>query len=217
MAPKFTVYTASDSPNGLKATLIFEELKAAYPNSVSDLEYEVRTVDINPSGRIPAVVHHRPDGTDFAVWEPTAILHYLIQRFDPEYKLSFPYQSEFESDSLQWTVFTHGGVAPVQGLVKYFFNNPEEKVPSAINRYLNETKRVYNILDTRLTGREYLAGPSKGTYSIADINVFPWVGIHEVVGIKNLDEYTNLKRWFDAISGRPAVEAATQSHPPKSK
>ncbi|KAF8318252.1 glutathione S-transferase-like protein [Clavulina sp. PMI_390] len=220
MAPAFTLYTDAGNPNGFKTTLIFEELKAAYPSS--ELDYEIRTLDtsegveehksewykkINSVGRLPLIVHHRSDGTDFTVWETAAILYYLVQRFDWDYRVSFPSQSEFESDSLQWMFFSHAGVAPMQGQAFWFFNNPHEKIPTAITRYLGEVKRVYNILDTRLNGRDYFVGAGKGAYSIADVNVYPWVRVHEASGLKDIDAYPNLKRWAERISTRPAVLA----------
>lgn len=218
MAPTLTLYTAG-TPNGHKASLILEELKAAYPNA--GLEYDVKALSfakdeqkepwflkINPNGRIPAIVHHRPDGTDFSVFESAAIILYLVQRFDPEHKFSFPAQSDEESEALQWIFFAHGGVGPMQGQANHFFRYAPEKIPYGINRYINETKRLYSVLETRLENRDWLVGPGRGTYSIADINVWPWVKGYKWSGIENLDAFPNLAKWIDRIAERPTTKLA---------
>ncbi|KAF8307748.1 glutathione S-transferase [Clavulina sp. PMI_390] len=206
---------------------VLEELKAAYPNE-SGLDYQVRIVDmrdavreqksewytkINPNGRIPAIVHHRPDGTDFTVIETAAIICYLAQQFDKDHKLSFPIQSDFYSEALQWIFLSHGGLGPIQGQAMYFVKATE--APLVTERFVNETKRVFGVLDTRLTGRDFLVGAEEGTYSIADINVFPMVRAYNRCGIDDLDAYPNLKRWFDVISARPAAQAVIP--PPTNK
>jgi len=220
MAPLFTLYTAT-SPNGQKPALILEELKAAYPSA--GLEYDVRVLTlskfeqkepwylkINPNGRVPALVHHRPNGTDFAVFESSAIISYLVQRFDPEHKFSFPVGSDWESEALQWIFFAHGGVAPSQGQAAYFQRAAPEKIPFVIDRFVNETNRVFSVLEERLKDRDWLVGPDRGTYSIADINVWPWVKSHALSGPETLDEFPNLHKWVERIRGRKAAQIAIE-------
>lgn len=221
MAPVVTLYSGTGSPNGLKTAVLLEEIKAAYP----DFEYDVRAIDmtkdeqksdwflkINPNGRVPAIVHHRAM-SDFTVFESAAILLYLTQRFDAEKKFSFEPKSEFESDALQWIFFVHGGVGPMQGQASHFLKYAPETIPYGINRYIAETKRLYGVLNTRLKDREYFAGPGKGTFSIADINVWPWVRAHGQVGMSNLDAFPYLKAWNARVSARPAVQSALNIPP----
>jgi len=206
------------TPNGHKTSIYLEELKAAYGTSVID--YDVHPINIskdtqkepwfikiNPNGRIPALTDHSRG--DFNVFESAAILLYLAQHYDKEHKFSFdPTTGPNDySESLQWIFFTHGGIGPMQGQANHFNRAAPEKIPYAITRYQNETKRLYGVLEIRLKeGREYLAGPGKGKYSIADINAFPWVRIHPFAGIESVDEFPNVKAWLDRIAARPAVQ-----------
>ncbi|KAF8312916.1 glutathione S-transferase [Clavulina sp. PMI_390] len=225
MTPPFTLYTVGSrwSPNAFKAGLIFAELQAAYPKN-PDIDYLARIVDlrqssqeqkkewylkINPNGRIPTLVHHRPDGTDFTVTETAAIILYLAQQFDKEHKLSFPRGSDEENQALQMMFFAHGDISPIQGEAMHFVAEPEP--PALTPRWVDETKRTYGVLNTRLEGRDYLVGPGKGMYSVADINVFPYVRLYDQAGIESLAEYPNLKRWLDNVSARPAVQVAAAS------
>ncbi|KAF8321031.1 glutathione S-transferase [Cantharellus anzutake] len=218
--PTLTLYTAP-TPNGHKVSIALEALKELYPDS--GLSYDFKKLDfskleqkepwylqINPNGRIPAVTHHRPDGSHFNVFETAAILLYLVQRWDPERKISFEIGSDEESEALQWIFFSHGGVGPMQGQANHFYRYAPEKIPYGINRYITETKRLYSVLEARLTqgeGRDYLVGSGKGKYSIADINVWPWVKGWAWSGIDNLDDFPNLAKWLDRIANSPGVQA----------
>ncbi|KAL0949761.1 hypothetical protein HGRIS_009800 [Hohenbuehelia grisea] len=170
------------TPNGHKVSVFLEELKAAY-----GVEYDVEKIDIskniqkepwfiklNPNGRIPVLVDRSRD--NFAVFETAAILLYLQQHYDKENKFAFSPEKEPNdwSEMLQWIFFAHGGVGPMQGQANHFGRFAPEKVPYAIKRYLDETKRLYGVLEIRLKDRDWLAGPGKGKYSLADINVIPW-------------------------------------------
>jgi len=213
-----TLYTWT-TPNGYKPSIYLEELKAAY--GTAHIDYEAHPVNIgapneqkqpwyikiNPNGRIPALTDHKRG--DFNVFESAAILLYLAQHYDTEHKFSFDPVTEPNdySESLQWIFFTHGGIGPMQGQFAHF-KFVSEKIPYAINRYLNETLRLYGVLEIRLSqngGREYLAGPGKGKYSIADINAFPWVNMWHM-GIENLDEFPGVAGWLKRIGEREAVE-----------
>ncbi|GAW03445.1 glutathione S-transferase C-terminal-like protein [Lentinula edodes] len=211
-----TLYSAP-TPNGFKVAVFLEELKSVY-----DFDYEVRPVNvakgeqkdpwfiaINPNGRIPAIVDHNRN--DFVVFETAAILIYLQQHYDTENKFGWdPKENPDEySEMLQWIFFAHGGVGPMQGQLNHFRNAASEVVPYALNRYLNEVKRLYSVLDIRLNqDRDYLAGPGRGMYSIADMNVLPWLRIREYSGLDNLDEWPNVKRWCENTLSRDAWEVA---------
>jgi len=220
MSPKpFTLWTAA-TPNGYKASIYLEELKAAYgPEKV---DYEAKSlsfakneqkeewfIKINPNGRIPALTDHLRN--DFNVFESAAILLYLAQHYDTKHEFSFDPVKEANdySEALQWIFFAHGGVGPMQGQANHFFRYAPEKIPYGINRYITETKRLYGVLEIRLSengGREYLAGPGKGKYSIADINVFGWVRAWKWCGIESLDFCPHVEAWLGRVAARPAVE-----------
>ncbi|KAG8988120.1 glutathione S- transferase, nitrogen catabolite repression regulator [Tulasnella sp. JGI-2019a] len=214
---KILLYTAA-TPNGLKTSILLEELKAAY-----GLEYTTKTlnfgkneqkepwfIDINPNGRIPAIVDETRD--NFKVFETAAITLYLTQHYDPEFKFSFDASKDANnySEALQWIFFIHGGIGPMQGQAGHFFRFASEKIPYGINRYIAETKRLYSVLELRLKSRDYLAGDGKGKFSIADINGFPWVRSHTLIGITEEElakDYPGVDAWLKRIEARPAVYA----------
>ncbi|KAG8907876.1 glutathione S- transferase, nitrogen catabolite repression regulator [Tulasnella sp. 403] len=208
------LYTAP-TPNGKKVSIHLEELKAVY-----GLSYETRAIafskleqkepwylEINPNGRIPAITDNSRGG--FNVFESAAIMLYLSQHYDLEHKFWFDPTADPNSYSelLQWIFFIHGGVGPMQGQANYFNKFASEKIPYAINRYVQETRRLYGVLEMRLKDREYLAGPGKGKFTIADMNGFPWVKGHSYSGIENFEQdFPNVKAWVERIDARPAVQ-----------
>lgn len=207
-SPKLLLLTSS-TPNGHKVTIALEEL---------GLKYEVRNISlpkneqkedwflkVNPNGRIPALVDQSRN--DFPVFESAAILHYLSLHYDPESKFHFADDVDDESEMIQWMFFSHGGLGPMQGQANHFVRYAPEKIPYAQTRYINETKRLYSVYDDRLKGgREYLAGKGKGKYTWADVVAFSWIRCHEWSGIPSIDEWKNLKAWFDRIDSRDAVK-----------
>ncbi|KAF7965671.1 hypothetical protein HWV62_18716 [Athelia sp. TMB] len=212
----FLLYTGP-TPNGHKVSILLEELKAVYGSAV---DYDVEKIDIstnrqkepwfiklNPNGRIPVLVDRSRN--NFNVFETAAILLYLEQHYDKEKKFTFDpaTQPDDYSEQLQWIFFAHGGVGPMQGQSNHFNRYAPEDIPYAKKRYLDETKRLYGVLEIRLQERDFLAGPGRGVYSIADINVLPWVRIHSYAGVENLDEFPRLKAWLAAALERPAVKA----------
>lgn len=150
---------------------------------------------INPNGRIPAIVD-RANG-DFAVFESGAILIYLAELSG---KL-LPKDPKGRSVVLQWLMFQMGGIGPMQGQANVFFRYFPEKLQGAIDRYQHETRRLYEVLDTRLQDVEFLAGE----YSIADIATYPWVRGHEWSGVA-VDGLSALQRWMATMEARPAVQ-----------
>ena len=192
------LYTAA-TPNGRKASIMLEECELPYEATWFDLgeltQREPWFLKINPNGRIPAIVDRDED--DFAVFESGAILIYLAEktgRFMPSGKRE-------RSTVIQWLMFQMGGVGPMQGQANVFYRYASEKIDYAIQRYQKETRRLYEVLNQRLSEQEYLATD----YSIADIATWPWVTGHDWAGV-SLDGLAHLQRWQSAIAERPAVQ-----------
>jgi GST-like protein len=155
-------------------------------------------VKINPNSKIPSIVDPEgPDGQPIAMMESGAILIYLARKTG---KL-FPQADRPKYEVLQWLMFQMGGVGPIFGQVHHFLRAAKEPVPYAIERYTKETRRLYGVLNDRLKDHAYLADG----YSIADIATYPWVARFEWHKT-DLNDFPHVKRWFDAISARPAVQ-----------
>jgi glutathione S-transferase len=204
------LYTAP-TPNGWKVSIALEEMEIPYtvhPIRLDKLEQkEAAFLAINPNGRIPAIVDR--DAGDFAVFESGAILLYLAEKSGK----FWPADPKQRSVATQWLMFQMGGVGPMQGQANVFFRYAPEKIPFAIARYQNETRRLYEVLDARLAQAEYLAGD----YGLADMATWPWVSIHEWAGV-SIEGLAHLKRWMDAVAARPAVRrgrAVPQSDAPR--
>lgn len=185
------------TPNGWKVSCMLEEVGLDYTVHPIDLSTGVQKepdfLAINPNGRIPAIVDR--DNDDFAVFESGAILIYLAEKTG---KL-LPTDVKGRSLVIQWLMFQMGGLGPMQGQANVFFRYFPEKIPAAINRYQNETKRLLGVLDARLADHEFVAGD----FSIADIAHWSWARIHNWAGV-SVDDLPHLKRWLGAIAARPA-------------
>jgi glutathione S-transferase len=196
------LYTAA-TPNGWKASITLEELGLPYEMHTIDLasgeQKRKPFTDVNPNGRIPAIVD-RNEG-DFAVFESGAIMTYLAEKSG---KL-MPSDMKGRSIVMQWLMFQMGGVGPMMGQANVFTRYFPEHLPSVIERYRREGRRLFEVLDGHLAAHEYLAGE----YSIADIANYSWVHIHEWPGI-DISGLDHLKRWMDAIAARPAVQKGLQ-------
>jgi glutathione S-transferase len=194
------LYTAP-TPNGWKASITLEELEIPYQVQAIDLgkgeQKEPGFLAINPNGRIPAIVDR--DADNFSVFESGAIMLYLAEKADDGRLL--PRDVKGRSRVIQWLMFQMGGVGPMQGQANVFFRYFPEKIPAVIERYQNETKRLYTVLDERLTTEEYLAGD----YSLADIANWSWVRLHGWAGVE-VDDLPNLQRWLSLVGERPAVQ-----------
>jgi len=201
------------TPNGHKASILLEELKAAYGkdyvfqsiNIGQNIQKEPWFTAICPNGRIPAIVDH--DRNSFPVFEGAAILFYLTRHYDPSFKFSFEDEDD-KSRAEQWISFQHGGVGPMQGQANHFYRFTKERIPYPTQRYVGETERLYGVLDIQLRDREYLVGPGKGKYSIADIANFGWVNIAYFSGVE-LKKFANLNAWWERINAREAVKKGT--------
>ena len=187
------------TPNGFKVSIALEELGLPYtvrPIALGTGEQkEPWFLEINPNGRIPAIVDHGND--DFAVFESGAILIYLAERTG---KL-LPQEPKARSRVLQWLMFQMGGVGPMMGQANVFVRYAPERIEYAIGRYQRESRRLFEVLDRQLGKTPFLAGE----YSIADVATFPWVRSYEWSQL-SIDGLPHLKRWLDAIAARPAVE-----------
>ena len=194
------LYT-SPTPNGHKISIALEEM---------DLEYEVKPVDLSkgeqktnefleicPNGRIPAIVD--TDKNNFAVFESGAILLYLAEISGGKF---LPEDSQRRSEVIQWLMFQMGGVGPMQGQANVFFRYFPEKIQAAIDRYQNETKRLYTVLDTQLEGKDFICNE----LTIADFATFPWVNIHEWSGVE-IGDLKNLTAWVKRCRERPGFKA----------
>lgn len=167
---------------------------------------------INPNGRIPVLIDNTKN-PPFPVMETSAELLYLQKEYDREDEFGFKDDLE-RSECLQWLFFWHGSGAPYQGQLNHFNKFAKEKIPYAIERFRNETLRVYGVLEIRLSGkytgepRDYLAGRGKGKYSIADIATWTWVKGWEFPGLtlEDMQQFPHLLKWIDRIAQRPAVK-----------
>ncbi|PZP58793.1 MAG: glutathione S-transferase [Azospira oryzae] len=195
------LYTWS-TPNGRKVSIMLEETGLPYAVHPVDIgkgdQFKPEFVAINPNSKIPAIVDpDGPGGGPFALFESGAILIYLAEktgRFLPPAPRS-RYQV------LQWLMFQMSGVGPFFGQAHHFLRYAPQPVPYAMERYHKETLRLYGVMNSALAEREYLAG----SYSIADIATYPWVARHDWHQV-DLDEFPHVRRWFEAISARPAVQ-----------
>jgi GSH-dependent disulfide-bond oxidoreductase len=189
------------TPNGKKVSIMAEEVGIPYEVHPINLsqgdQHKPEYLAINPNNKIPAIVDpDGPGGKPLTLFESGAILMYLAEKTG---KL-WPQDTRKRYEVIQWLMFQMGGVGPMFGQANYFFR-AQEKVPQAIERFHKEALRLYKVLDQQLGQKEYLAGE----YSIADIATYPWVWRHEMHQVK-LEEFSNVKRWFDTISARPPVQ-----------
>ncbi|MEO5337255.1 MAG: glutathione S-transferase N-terminal domain-containing protein [Magnetospirillum sp. WYHS-4] len=196
------------TPNGKKASVMLEEVGLPYRVTPIDImkgdQFKPEYLAINPNGKIPAIVDEEgPDGQPIAVFESGAILIYLAEKAQSPL---LPSEPRARYATLQWLMFQMGGVGPMFGQAHHFLKFAPENVPYAKDRYGKETRRLYGVMDRRLTETTFLAGP---TYTIADIATFPWVARHPVHQV-DLAEFPSVKRWHDAIALRPTVMKGMQ-------
>lgn len=189
------------TPNGRKVSVMLEEIGLPYEVHAVDLgkrqQFTPEYLAINPNNKIPSIIDSDgPGGKPLTLFESGAILLYLAEKTG---KL-WPQDMRKRYEVIQWLMFQMGGVGPMFGQANYFFRL-EEKVPYAIDRFHKEALRLYRVLEQELSKKEFLAGE----YSIADIATYPWVGRHDIHQVK-LEDFPNVKRWFDKISARPAVQ-----------
>src|SRR5690349_18534276 len=190
------------TPNGRKVSVMLEECGLPYRVHTVDIgageQFRADYLRINPNGKIPSIVDPEgPDGKPIAMMESGAILVYLAAKAG----CLLPGDPRGKYKALEWLMFQMGSIGPMFGQAHHFLRAAKEPVPYAIERYTKEKDRLYAVLDRRLSEKEYLAD----VYSIADIATYPWVARHEWHRT-DLAAYPNVKRWFDAIGARAAVQ-----------
>ena len=195
------------TPNGHKVHIMLEECKLPYRaipvNIGSGEQFQPDFLKISPNNKIPALVDPEgPGGKPISLFESGAILLYLAAKTGK----FLPQSDRAKFEVLQWLMFQMGGVGPMLGQNHHFRLYAPEKLPYAIDRYTNEAKRIYSVIDQRLGTSKYLGGNS---YSVADIATFPWLRSWKNQGIDWTD-YPHLKGWFDEIAARPAVKRGVE-------
>jgi len=190
------------TPNGQKISIMLEECALPYTVRTINIgkgdQFQPEFLKISPNNRIPAIVDPEgPGGAPISVFESGAILQYLGRKTGKFY----PSDERQRVAVDEWLFWQVGGLGPMQGQANHFRIYAPEKVEYGINRYTNEVNRLYGVMDRRLADHPYLAGD----YSIADMACVGWVRGHERVG-QTLDDFPNLKRWFETVMARPAVE-----------
>jgi GST-like protein len=193
------------TPNGQKIAIFLEEAGLEYTAHKVDIgkgdQFKPEFLAISPNNRIPAIVDHKPKdgGKPISVFESGAILQYLAEKTGKFLSTDIRVKTE----TMEWLFWQMGGLGPMAGQNGHFNVYAPEKVPYAIERYTKETARLYGVLNKRLADRDYVAG----AYSIADMAIYPWIVPHENHKQK-LEDFPNVKRWFEAIKARPAVQKA---------
>jgi GST-like protein len=195
------------TPNGHKIHIMLEECGLAYRAHPVDIgagdQFKPEFLAISPNNKIPAITDPEgPDGQPISLFESGAILLYLAGKTGR----FLPADTRGKYEVLQWLMFQMGGVGPMLGQAHHFRIYAPEKIPYAIERYTNEAKRLYGVMNKRLARSRYLGGAD---YSIADIAVFPWLRSWKNQGI-DWDDHPHLKGWFDEIAARPAVKRGVE-------
>ena len=193
------------TPNGLKITVLLREIGLEYRlypiNIGKGDQFDPEFLSVSPNNRIPAIVDHEPEGggDSISVFESGAILLYLAEKYDQ----FLPTDQRLRVQAIEWLMWQMGGLGPMLGQNHHFNRYAPEDVPYAIKRYSDETLRLYAVLNRRLIDRDYIAG----SYSIADMAVYPWVNRYEWHKT-DIDRFPEVKRWYQAIGERPSVVRA---------
>jgi GST-like protein len=196
------LYTWS-TPNGRKVSIMLEE--CALPYNVHKInigtnreQFAPEYLKINPNGKIPSIVDpDGPDGKPYSMMESGAILIYLAGKTGK----FLPKSERAKYDALQWLMFQMGSVGPMFGQAHHFMRAKKDEIPYGSERYGNEAKRLYGVMERQLQANEYLSGSE---YTIADIATYPWVARHEWHRV-DLGQFPSVKRWYDALGRRAAV------------
>jgi len=198
------------TPNGRKISIMLEETGVPYRvipvNLGKGQQFTPEFTALNPNQRIPVIVDHDAEGGPLTVIESGAILVYLGEKTGR----FLPRDVHPRSQVIQWLMFQMGGIGPMLGQAGHFANQAPEKIPYAIQRYINESVRLIGVLNTRLAAHEFLGGE----YSIADMATYPWViagwSVFKAMMPERVGDYGNVQRWLDAVGARPAVQRGMQ-------
>lgn len=206
------------TPNGHKISLFLEEAELPYRvfpvNIAKNEQFQPAFLKISPNNRIPAIVDHEPSdgGAPLSIFESGAILLYLAEKTGK----FVPQDLRGRQLVSQWLFWQMGGLGPMAGQNHHFSQFAPERIPYATKRYIDETARLYGVLDRQLADHEFVAGDA---YSIADMAIYPWIVPHDWQSQK-LEDFPHVQRWFDAVKARPATEKAyalaDRINPPKS-
>ncbi|SGY61741.1 BQ5605_C007g04595 [Microbotryum silenes-dioicae] len=212
-----------DTPNGMKISLAFAELKEAGSDLVvnrhninfgkNEQKEEWFLKEVNPNGRIPAIVDRDRDNQ--SVFESGSILLYIAKHYDSTYILHFQ-DDKYETDMISWIFLQNAGLGPMQGQANHFLSAAPEKIPYAARRFIDETKRLLSVYEEKLVGREYVVGEGQGKYSYADIfsiltqTAFTWIRAAPLVLGASLSEsgFPNVEKWVARIADRPASKVS---------
>lgn len=205
--PNIHLYTGQ-TPNGIKVSILLEELGLPYKVTAIDISKNTQKepwfLEINPNGRIPALTDTFTDGTPIRLFESGSIMQYLVDRYDPEHKLSYPKGSKESYEVNNWLMFQMAGLGPMQGQSNHFTRYAPEKIQYGINRYQNETRRLYRVLDTHLAKSQsgYIVGDRA---TLADFSSWGWVASAAQAGV-DIEEFPNLKKWRNKLLARPGLD-----------
>lgn len=193
------------TPNGQKVAIMLEETGLRYKPHFIDLtkreQFSLEFLRVNPNNKIPAITDREgPNGEPINIFESGAILFYLAEKTGKFLAADLRHKTE----TMQWLMFQMGGVGPMLGQLHHFLHYAAERIPYAVERYLNEAKRIYRVMDDHLQETPYFGSQE---YTIADMAIWPWVNLHERQHIDIID-YPYLKKWHDLIAVRPAVKRA---------
>ncbi|KAL4953831.1 glutathione S-transferase [Aspergillus filifer] len=201
-----TLYTAQ-TPNGIKISIALEELGLPYKVEKIDISKNIQKepwfLEINPNGRIPAITDTFKDGQKIRLFESGSILTYLAETYDKDYKISYPQGTREYYETISWLYFQNAGVGPMQGQANHFGRYAPERIDYGVNRYVNETRRLYSVLDKHLSQSKsgFLVGDH---ITIADISTYGWVAAAGWAGV-DIEEFPNLKAWEERLAARPGV------------
>ncbi len=213
---KFTLYGSGSSPNPYKAALVLKELGLDYETEILDISTGIQKQPAftkhNPNGRVPVLIDH--GNNDFAIWESSAIMCYLTEKYDTKHSVSVPHSGNEYAEMLQWLFFQASGHGIILGQISWFGRFHQEKLPSAIARYQNEAKRVLGVLEDVLKNKEWLVA---GKCTIADLSFVPWNNVlgflFGMEGHASLDlakEFPRVNAWHQRMVSRPAVKAVME-------
>ncbi|KAL4965769.1 glutathione S-transferase family protein [Aspergillus stella-maris] len=209
-----TIYTEG-TPNGLKISIALEEL--GLPYNVREIalfkneQKEPWFLEINPNGRIPALTDKDENGQEIKVFESGAMLQYLVDKYDHDHLISYPHGSKEHWEVTSWLFWQVGGVGPMQGQANHFARYAPES-PYSRDRYVNETRRLYRVMDAQLAKNPsgYLVGDR---VTIADISIWPWATAYKYSGLSTVDEFPHVQEWMYKLLARPGFEKGR--HVPK--
>jgi GST-like protein len=189
------------TPNGRKVSILLEELGVDYTVHAVDIskgqQFDPDFLKIAPNNRIPAIVDHE---TGMQLMETGAIMLYLADKYG-----KFKTEGAEYWRMVEWLMWQMGGLGPMLGQVHHFVKYNKGKSEYSEERYSSEARRLYKVLNTRLEGRDYVAGEGRGIYTIADMSMFPWIARHDWQEV-DLNEFPNVRDWYVRIAERPAVQ-----------